>query len=321
MITRSKVKIEQFEKDDLEQVLKLWNISLKNQKYFYPMSHERFETAILKNKNFDPKGCLVARSNSKIVGFGLGVIRSEKVFMTDIENLPGFISVLLVHPAFRGQGIGTSILEAIEKFLCEKGKKVSQVGYPYNPISFAPGVDMSTRAFLFFLNLGYRLQAASLHMEMDLRFFRLREKIRRFRKEHEKDGIIYRICDRQDVEALLRFMKTFPGWYDRVLAAVKSEIPKPVLIAKHMSNVVGFAGPIWVRNGEGHFTGIGVLPKYRRRKIGTVLFNLLCYELKKRGAVHMALHTGTSNPAQEIYFDAGFKVRSVWATRMIKVLQ
>jgi hypothetical protein len=34
----------------------------------------------------------------------------------------------------------------------------------------------------------------------------------------------------------------------------------------------------------------------------------------------MKLHTGTANPAQAIYFDAEFKVRSVWATKMVKKL-
>lgn len=317
----SQVRVERFKTRDLGHVLNLWNTVFEGREYFYPMKRERFEHMVLEKPNFDPRGCFSARLGSEIIGFGLGAIRTQKTFGVDLDRLPGFLSILLVHPEYRMRGVGTTLLKAVERFLEMKGKGEAQIGYPYNPVSFAPGIEVSEYAFKFFLNRGYRVVSQSLLMERDLRSFTLREKIREFMEKHEGDGIIYHVCDEENRNALLELMNLFPGWYDRVSASFESTPPKPVLIAVRDGEVVGFAGPISVEKGEGHFTGIGVHPKYRRMKIGTVLFNLLCLELKGRGATRVMLHTGTANPAQEIYFDAGFKVKSVWATKMVKKLK
>ncbi|RJS84853.1 GNAT family N-acetyltransferase [Candidatus Bathyarchaeota archaeon] len=321
MQNRIKVQLELFERRYLDDVVDLWNLVFKGRRYFYPMSRERFEKYILKNRDFNLEGCVVAVSKSRVVGFGLAVIRSSGDYKLDINDLPGFISILFVSPEFRHKGVGTMILNFLEGFILESGKGESQVGYPYNPICFSPGVDMSTYAFRFFLNRGYRLKAASLHMELNLKDFYLREKISRYLETHRRMGITYRICNEKDRESLYKLMDHFPGWYSRVREALESESPREVLVAVHHTKVIGFVGPIWLDDRRGCFTGIGVHPQYRRRKIGTVLFNLLCSKLKEMGASYITLHTGTSNPAQEIYFDAGFKVKSVWATKMLKRLK
>lgn len=316
------VRVERFNVKDLDHVLSLWNQVFKGREYFHPMNLERFESMVLNNPNFDPRGCFVAKRSSEIAGFGLGVVRARKGFKVDVSKLSGFVSILFVHPNHRKKGIGTRLLKEIERFLKLRGKGEAQIGYPYNPISFASGMEVSEHALKFFINRGYRIVAESLLMHRKLRSFKLREKIKGFMERHEKIGITYRMCTEKERSALLQFMELFPGWYDRVSASFRSTSPKPILIAICGEKVVGFVGPISVdAEGEGHFTGIGVHPEYRRMKIGTVLFNLLCFELKKRGATCVKLHTGTANPAQEIYFDAGFKVKSIWATQMTKKLK
>jgi ribosomal protein S18 acetylase RimI-like enzyme len=116
--------------------------------------------------------------------------------------------------------------------------------------------------------------------------------------------------------------ETFPGgWEASVRGRLEGDPPYPVLVATDGPRVVGFAGPIRVEaDGHGGFTGIGTHPEYRRHKIGTTLFHLLCAEFQRRGATYCILHTGLRNPAQEIYFGAGFKMMYLVDYSMVKRL-
>lgn len=51
-----------------------------------------------------------------------------------------------------------------------------------------------------------------------------------------------------------------------------------------------------------------------------VLFHLMCAEFQKRGAKFGTLHTGLRNPAQEIYFRAGYRVRHLVDYCLVKRL-
>ena len=143
----------------------------------------------------------------------------------------------------------------------------------------------------------------------------------RFIQENEEGGVKFGLCEKDYRQALLEFMKTTfsESWTEAVRASLKGEAPYPVVVATCGEKVIGFAGLISVtEEGRGVFCGINTLPEYRRRKIGTVLFNLLCQEFKIRGADYIPLWTGLANPAQEIYFSAGFKVKSVFDFNMTK---
>ena len=229
------------------------------------------------------------------------------------EGDEGFLSVVLVDPKHQGRGIGSELLQEAEVSLKACNRSQVKVGYKGNPISFCTGVDITTPAHRFLLNRGYRNRgSASLFMANSLEDFELTDEIRSYTQENATQGVQFGLCGEAHREALCRFMEeNFPGGWERsVKGHLDGAPPYPVLVATAGPEVVGFTGPIRVTStGKTSFTGIGTRPDYRRRKIGMVLFHLLCSEFRSRGGVSSTLHTGLRNPAQEIYFSAGYRVQ------------
>jgi len=160
---------------------------------------------------------------------------------------------------------------------------------------------------------------------MDIAFteYAYRDEIDQHISQHSKAGIQFGLCGHEHLDGLREFMaEVFPGgWENSVNAHLEGEPPYPVLIASLGARVIGFAGPIRMgENGGGGFTGIGTHPDFRRMKIGKVLFNLMCVEFKRRGAIWNTLHTGLNNPAQEIYLNAGYRVQKLIDYNLVKPL-
>ncbi len=302
--------------EDLEPVMDLWQRVFADRKYDFRMDEAGFRQRVLAHADFDPGGALIARVEGRIVGFVLGVAPRP--------GETGYLSVLMVDSDFRQKGVGGMLLDAAEGFLSGCGKTEMRIGYKGNPIPFATGVDVKTPAYTFFLNRGFRNSGSvSLFMETTFAEFELREEIEGFIEKNRSRGILFGMCEAGHRDALCGFMEAlFPGgWEASVKGCMDGDPPYPVLIATDGPAVVGFAGPIRVgKDGSGGFTGIGTHPDYRRGKIGTVLFNLMCAEFKKRGMVRNTLHTGLNNPAQEIYFGAGYRVRHLVDYGLVKRL-
>ena len=85
--------------------------------------------------------------------------------------------------------------------------------------------------------------------------------------------------------------------------------------------VVGFSGPIGVAaSGRGGFMGVVTDPEFQRRKIASVLFEMMCAEMRKRGATYTNLYTGLQYGAQEIYFAAGCRAQYAFDHSLVKRL-
>ena len=96
---------------------------------------------------------------------------------------------------------------------------------------------------------------------------------------------------------------------------VGNDNKKPVFLVEHQRKVYGFTGLLDVQsNKRGYFSGIGVHSDYRSHGVGTVLFSVLCQELKKLGAEYMTLFIGEDKPARYIYESAGFIRVKLWQT-------
>lgn len=77
---------------------------------------------------------------------------------------------------------------------------------------------------------------------------------------------------------------------------------------------MGFAGPLCIADDfRGVFSGIEILSDVRNLGLGKILFQHLCFTLKKMGARYMTLFTGRNNVAKFIYLQSGFKVAESFA--------
>lgn len=90
---------------------------------------------------------------------------------------------------------------------------------------------------------------------------------------------------------------------------LKKQKPDPLLIVTKDHRVMGFAGPLFIADDfRGVFSGIEILSDVRNLGLGKILFQHLCFTLKKMGARYMTLFTGRNNVAKFIYLQSGFKV-------------
>jgi GNAT superfamily N-acetyltransferase len=302
--------------EHIDSVLHVWRRAFEGRTHDFQIDRAGFVGRIVECPCFRPDGCLVAVNGSGPVGFVLVAVPEEA---TDC-----FLSVLFVDPEWQGRGIGARLLQEAETFPRGCGRTEMRVGYRGNPMSFCIGVDVSTPAHRFLLNRGFRNQGSlSLFMTRSLADFELTDEILSHVQENGARGVQFGLCDDAHEPALCRFMEAcFPGgWEQAVKRCLDGAAPHPVLVATAGQDVVGFTGPIRVSpNGTAGFTGIGTHPDYRRRKIGMVLFHLLCSEFKARGGTHNILHTGLRNPAQEIYFSAGYRVHHLVDYSLVKRL-
>ena len=294
-------------------ILELWQDVFSDRLYDYKMDQGKLDS-VTSGPTFSAEGALVATVADRVVGFALATSTDDRAFL----------SVLMVHPECRRKGIGVSLLNRSETFVRDQGKQEIWVSYKGNPTSFTTGADVSTPGYYYLLNNGFRNDGSlSLFMDLDFDHYEWRKEIDRYISRNKSNGVQFSLCSADHRDSLIEFMsEVFPGgWESSVRGQLEGESPYPVMVATEGKRVVGFAGPIRVSdNGLGAFTGIGTHPDYRRRKIGMVLFNLMCAEFKRRGATRNTLHTGFHNPAQEIYLGSGYRVRTLMDYNLVKRL-
>mgnify|MGYP003312007916 CR=1 FL=1 len=72
---------------------------------------------LLKNHNFQVDGTFLAVEGEKLLGIGSASVRSSD---DNNPNASGYIHTFIVKKEYRRQGIGSNLLELIEKYIVEK---------------------------------------------------------------------------------------------------------------------------------------------------------------------------------------------------------
>jgi len=266
-----------------------------------------------KSPSFDLEGRFVAEVDGKPVGLMYACVEGSG------EEKRGFIRDFCVLPAFRGSGVEEWLLEAaVDEF---RRREVSRV-------RAWTGVDRGDR-IRFLEKSGFRFSHRTIDMRISLADIpvnigaNMEVAIRRLRSD--VDG---------DVEALNwldnECFKADPLHVSRTVEETrKALLEDPVLgwreffFAVLGGRDVGYVGVgiderYNVEHGvkTGYINGIGVLPAYRRRGIGTRLLLYGLERLKDKGMTSASLDTDDTNPTKAItlYEKVGFKVLQEYVT-------
>jgi len=307
---------------NVNNALRLFQESLdRNEMLYKPCTKEKFVEIFLHTKAKGQVNINIIDENGRAFAGGSYIIGAERAFIT----------MIVVDERVRRQGLGREILGALEdKLRKEKNIKKLEIVF-FNPVALewlipgeegcdhpnAPGVDMSSGAYLFFKNCGYRDFAVQNSYFINLQEYHMPKWVETKRAGLRNQNITFTLYDGDNHCGMGEMIRKFynPLWERDILGEIqKDDGGRPILITEHMGKVCAFAGPLDVQeSGRGYFAGIGVDEDYRGKGIAKVLFNCLCEHLKNIGAGYMTLFTGENNPARNIYERAGFKIVRSWA--------
>ncbi|MBR5287671.1 MAG: GNAT family N-acetyltransferase [Clostridia bacterium] len=313
--------IRTFEKGDLPAIIELWNGCVRREEVLYrPLKAEYFEEKFLQQAGAE---VFVAHEAGVLCGFLAGCCLTSFLPGQTQENTPAYLSVVMVAPEKRKQGVGSALLDAFEAHFAAMGKKKFSVsslcpinldwvipGTPGHEHNNMPGMDEGCMGYEFLKKRGYGVYVREVAMYLNLADYEKKPEVEEKRAQLFKQGIAAGLYD-------TTIGAEFDGMCDRVGSEywrmvlreeTAKENPRPILAAVTDGHIVGFTGPVdRQENGRGWFTGICTDPLYERRGIAGVLFNDLMGEFIKVGAAYSTLFTGTENHAQRLYLKTGFR--------------
>lgn len=266
-----------------------------------------------KNPDFDLEGRFFAEIRGKPVGLIHAHVEKSS------EDRRGFIRDFCVLPASRGSEAETRLLEAAMDDLRKRGveRVRAWTGVDRNDrIRFLErsGFKFACRTFDMRIDLADVPLGISGNMEVVLRRFDIEikgeiEKLNWLSNECFKDNPLH---VSRTVEEARRLLLENPvlGWQEYYFAMVDG---------KDVGYIgLGIDERYNVEHGvkTGYINGIGVLPEYRRRGIGTHLLLQGLKVLKAKGMTSVSLDTEDTNPTRAItlYEKVGFKVLQEYVT-------
>jgi ribosomal protein S18 acetylase RimI-like enzyme len=279
----------------LQQVLDVWNAALGAQ---FPLSRDLFLQNGARDPHFDPEGCWLARvpGHPDAVGLCLAKVVREPLGADGWLPQRGWVSLLAVHPAYQGRGIGTALLAQAEKYLRARRRDVIALGG--DPNHFLPGVPASEGAAAFFRAGGYEFvgDAYDLHRTVSRSTLAARDRIL-----GQESGVTIRPLESEDKIPLLAFLDdVFPGRWRYTIGRVLRQGGSigDIMGVVRARQVVGFAqllhpGSPWIGPsinwtwGTGRRAGgigpIGLAPGFRGRGLGLALLDRSVSHLAQLG--------------------------------------
>ena len=317
--------IKNLNSNDLDKVCELLNEVRSEENFFRLYTKEEFREKYESNPDFSYNGCFGAFIDNKMVGFGIGLLR--KLF--EGKEYGAYLHMIAVKKEYRKCGIGTSILNHIETYFKENGKKRVSASY-YLPLCFewyipgtvkhnhpcAPGIRINSKEYFYLLHRGYEVAGQEDAFHLDLCNYEISPSIQKILDDNKKDGITIELYDPSKHFGLEEFYKELNIYdFEKVIREnLALEKPYPFLVVSSKGKIVGWTGALWnEESGRGHFDGIAILESVRGRGLGKALFSLLAYHSKLNGAKFMTFYTGLTNHARYIYMKAGFKIEQSYA--------
>lgn len=217
------IEVKNLNLTNYKEVLTLWNDEVG---FIYPISEEIFLTRVFKCDFIFSS--YIAYVDKKAVGFIVSKINEI--------NQIAWISLIYVSKKYRKQGIGSKLLEKIEKEFREKEIKKIKVGADFD--NFFPGIpcDFVNASNTWFEKRNYKM----------IRYtYDVVSKIDRIKTYEIIDkGFSFRYAKLSESNKVLDLLKSFSQrWYDEGLDAIKNndfETSYIIGVSKENDSVVAF---------------------------------------------------------------------------------
>jgi len=294
------VRLSNFVQAQLPEVVAVWNAAAGDA---FPLGEALFQQNTVDDPHFNAAGCVVARaaSDGRVVGFCLAKVAQEAIGADGLLPNLGWISMLAVHPEWRGHGLGMALLRAGEAFL--RLRRRVQIMLGGDPAHFFPGVPDETGAASFFARAGYALRGDAYDLRRSLRDYRTPPTVAA--SLAAASDLEIRPLEPGDRTALLAFLgATFPGrWRYTIARFLERGGPVgDVMGVVGRGGVLGFAhlfhpgspwiGPSIAWGGSGAVGGLGPMglsPAIRGRGLGLALVDRAAVHLAALGADEMVV--------------------------------
>lgn len=320
------MEIIKLNSESTNNTLNLFNCVAENEVVHKQLDEKEFINQFIEQNNENvTKVNLIALDKESVIGFINGCYKSD----TNVA----YITFIVVDKKYRRKGIGRQLLNKLQDelmMLSNNSLQKYDITF-FNPINLewcipntnrhdhpnAPGVDVASDGYLFLKNCGYRDTVYQNSFYQPLKDYEFSDNIKaRIESLKEKDITItyYDKANHFGLDELFTNLGN-EQWREIIISNInKPDGGYPVLIAEHKGKAIGFTGPLYVQtSGRGYFAGIGIHSEYRKLGLGKAIFSSLCMSLKDLGADFMTLFTGETNPARNIYEQAGFKIVRTWA--------
>ncbi|MBM7687009.1 GNAT family N-acetyltransferase [Defluviitalea raffinosedens] len=290
-----------------KEVVDLWNKTLTAD----PITVQKFRKQALFDENFDPELCYVATENDQVVGFLLSTKRKFPYLERGLEPTRGWINVMFVDQAYRRKGIGTALVQRAEEKLKSLGVETVTLA-AYSPNYFFPGVDKDnySDAIKFFEKMGYKAGKESYSMCKDLHGYQISQGTLDKMAKAQEAGFSFINFEYKYALELLEFLKDEfgGGWKRNALISMQNNIAEDciLLVLNAEQKIVGFCMRM-IDGNPMRFGPIGVKAEARNYGIGGILFDLMQFEMAKRGIYHL-FFLSTDEPGRRFYERHGVKV-------------
>ncbi|HEV2439204.1 MAG TPA: GNAT family N-acetyltransferase [bacterium] len=208
------VDLRPFDAGRIGEIVAVWNAAAGSA---FPLREALFRQNTLADPHFDPAGASLARDTAtgRVIGCGIAKVAREPLGADGLRPDRGWLSFMVVHPAYQRRGIGTALLRAGEAFLRARERPRAVLGG--DPAHFFPGVPDETGAAGFFEAGGFALRGEAYDLHRSLAGYETPATVTAARSANPE--IEVRPLAAGDEDALLRFLDaTFPGRWRYTIA-------------------------------------------------------------------------------------------------------